>query len=105
MRKRSSVDSHGRHDTTPTDQCVAYNTDWLVSGQIDVGDGLPWCQALRYCESLTLAGYDDWRLPNIRELQSIVDHGRFSPALDPVFRTWVSVHWSSTSNPLTPRFA
>ena len=45
-----------------------------------------------YAENLTLGGYDDWRLPNAKELQSIVDYSR-SPqtsgtaAIDPIFET------------------
>jgi len=31
------------------------------------------------------AGFSDWRLPNVRELQSIVDYGEAAPALDPSF--------------------
>lgn len=31
------------------------------------------------------AGHCDWRLPNVKELQSIVDYGRFRPAIDPIF--------------------
>jgi hypothetical protein len=31
------------------------------------------------------AGYDDWRAPNRRELESLVDAGRSSPAIDPIF--------------------
>jgi hypothetical protein len=32
-----------------------------------------WAQALSYAESLTLAGFDDWHLPNINQLESIMD--------------------------------
>jgi arylsulfatase A-like enzyme len=35
-----------------------------------------WEQALAYAEGLELAGYRDWRLPNAKELQSIVDYTR-----------------------------
>lgn len=31
------------------------------------------------------AGYRDWRIPNVKEIQSIVDYGRVSPALNPIF--------------------
>ena len=58
-----------------------------------------WCGALAYCEDLELAGHDDWRLPNVRELQSIVDYGRSAPAINPVFRAFADGYWSSTSVP------
>jgi len=55
-------------------------------------DGIPrnWEDALAYAENLDLAGYHDWRLPNAKELQSIVDYTRapevtMSAAIDPVF--------------------
>jgi len=45
-----------------------------------------------------LDGHDDWRSPNINELQSIVDTTRYSPAMDPVFvGTNSSEYWSSTT--------
>jgi hypothetical protein len=36
----------------------------------DQGPGYP--DAVRYCEELVLGGYDDWRLPNIDELRTLV---------------------------------
>jgi len=56
-----------------------------------------WESALRYCEGLELAGYTDWRLPNIRELHSIVDYGRLGPAADPKFQTLSDWYRSSST--------
>jgi len=58
----------------------------------DSNEWLNWEEALEYCEKLVLSGYSDWRLPNTKELQSIVDYTRSpqtsnSPAIDPVFYT------------------
>jgi len=41
----------------------------------------------------------DWRLPNVRELQSLVDYGNFNPALPTgaPFTSAQSVYWSSTT--------
>jgi hypothetical protein len=41
-----------------------------------------WQDVLAYCEGLSWAGADDWRLPNVKELFSIVDLRRFDPAID-----------------------
>ncbi|MGH9195448.1 MAG: DUF1566 domain-containing protein [Acidimicrobiia bacterium] len=44
------------------------------------------------------AGKRDWRVPNVKELQSIVDYGRFGPSIDPIFGpTAASFYWSSTT--------
>ena len=57
-----------------------------------------WEDAKAYCQALTLGGYSDWRLPTIRELKTIVDRGRYYPAINPSFQNVVSDHyWSSTT--------
>ena len=61
---------------------------------------MEWAQALQYCESLIWGGYSDWRLPDIIELQSIVDNFRMEPAVDETFFPTLrnSVHWASSTN-------
>lgn len=49
-----------------------------------------WNAAKSYCEYLTLNSKDDWRLPNIKELQSIVDIKKNNPAIKDGFRNIVS---------------
>ena len=39
-------------------------------------------EARKHCEDLVLDGYDDWRLPLMKELISIADYGEFRPAID-----------------------
>jgi hypothetical protein len=39
-----------------------------------------WSEALRYCEGLTTGGLGDWRLPDVNELRSLVDHATHAPA-------------------------
>jgi hypothetical protein len=58
-----------------------------------------WIDALTHCETLESAGYDDWRLPNLRELHSIVDFNRQSPSADQTYFPDIgesAVFWSST---------
>ena len=34
-----------------------------------------------------LGGHKDWRLPNVKEFESLINYGRFAPAVDPAFNT------------------
>lgn len=40
--------------------------------------------AVTYCDALVFAGKDDWRLPSVVELLTLVDRKEVSPAIDPV---------------------
>ena len=55
----------------------------LMWQQMDNGVGLDWEAALAYAENLDLAGHQDWRLPDAKELQSIVDYTHSPNAIDP----------------------
>ena len=68
-----------------------------------------WQQALEYAENLDYAGYDDWRLPNVKELHSIVDYRRApdasspsdrGPAIDPIFDLTSPESWFWTGTTL-----
>ena len=97
-------------DGTVSDTCTGLmwqkdTADVNGDGQSTSQDTIRWCEALAYCENLSFAGHDDWRLPNVLELQSIVDYGRFFPSIDPVFGALSSFYWSSTSNAAFPDVA
>ncbi len=78
------------------------------------GDGtLSWEEALTWCDGLSHAGRTDWRLPDAKELQSIVDYTRApnptgTAAIDPVFQVSPILdeggaenfpfYWSSTTH-------
>jgi hypothetical protein len=86
-------ESYGENDLIENnDSTVSDNATGLMWQKYNSGAGMDWQDALEYAENLSLAGYDDWRLPNTKELQSIVDYSRspqetYSPAIDPIFST------------------
>jgi len=91
-------------DGTVTDR--ATGRMWMKA---DSGRAMNWQDALAWAETLRLAGFDDWRLPDAKELQSIVDYrcapaaadpAKRSPAVDSVFtltdpESWF---WTGTSH-------
>jgi hypothetical protein len=91
------------------DGTVMDSATGLVWQKADSGRTLNWPEALAYAEALELAGTNDWRLPNAKELQSIVDYSRapdaidpdqVGAALDPIFDLTEieSYFWTSTSH-------
>ncbi len=69
---------------------ISDNATDLMWMQADSDTGMTWKDALAYAENFTFAGHSDWRLPDTKELQSIVDYTRSpetsgSAAIDPLF--------------------
>jgi hypothetical protein len=81
-------DFHDNGDGTITDRATG-----LVWSKSDSGKGMNWQEALAWAQRKNaekFLGHDDWRLPSVKELQSIVDYTRSpdtsgSAAIDPIF--------------------
>jgi hypothetical protein len=70
-------------DGTVTDDATG-----LMWMQADSGEGMDWESALAYAQEMNEAsylGYSDWRLPDVKELQSIVDYDYAPDAQDPAY--------------------
>ena len=87
--------------TDTGDGTIKDHVTGLIWQQIPFSDTLTWEQALGYAENLVLAGQSDWRLPNIKELQSLNDENLFNPSVNPAFFSTIGVkkYWSSTTLP------
>ena len=81
-------DFHDNNDGTITDRATS-----LMWSKADSGTAMNWEQALAWVAKMNAAkhlGHDDWRMPSVKELQSIVDYAKSpdttnSAAIDPVF--------------------
>jgi len=98
------------------DDTVTDSATGLTWSQADSGAGMTWEEALVWVQQKNAEnylGHDDWRLPDAKELQSIVDYARSpsttgSAAIDPVFDTTLIVdegggtnypfYWTSTTH-------
>ncbi len=112
-------------------RCVADNSDYGQNDFVDNSDGTisdhatnlmwqqqdtsakNWDEAVEHCEFNSTANYGDWRLPNAKELHSLVDYSKSpetdnSAAIDDIFQStpfqneegdtdW-GYYWSSTTH-------
>ena len=81
---------------------IVDNLTGLMWSQNSYGSG-SWEAALSSAQSVTLGGYDDWRLPSVNEIEILVAYNTSSPAL-PSGHPFQSIHagssdfyWSSTT--------
>jgi len=89
----------------------------------DVNAGYPWADAFAVhidaLNTASFAGHSDWRLPNVRELQSIVNYENFNPSVSSEFNnnctsgaptvltgscTTASQYWASSTSARAPAF-
>ncbi len=109
--------SYGQNDFTDNvDGIITDSATGLMWTKDDSAIGLNWEEALAWVVQMNASGYlgySDWRLPNAKELQSIVDYTRSpdttsSAAIDPLFNADSIIneagqidfpaYWSSTTH-------
>jgi Protein of unknown function (DUF1566) len=119
---RGDTDYGTNSFTNNGDGTISDESTGLMWMQVDSGDfgagpygdgSLNWEEALGWAEDLDFAGHNDWRLPDAKELQSIVDYTRSpdttgSAAIDPIFSATAIIneggkvdypfYWSGTTH-------
>jgi len=103
----ASLHDNGDGTVTDTETGLMWQKFEVDENNDGSADTMTWAAALSYCENSGLAGYDDWRLPDRNELQSLVDYSRFNPCLDKTYFPGVlsSFYWSSTTNAYSTDYA
>lgn len=86
---------------TDMDSVVMDNLTGLEWTRFSSRDSLTWENALLFAENLVMQGKSDWRLPNIKELESLNDETRSQPSVNPgIFQDiGTKKYWSGTSLP------
>ncbi len=91
-------------DETVTDNLTGLM--WAKNANID--GTRTWNDAVDYCNTLDYAGYNDWRLPNVRELYSLIDISEHTPGLpegNPYTGIQNGYYWSSSTYAFSPDYA
>jgi len=82
---------YGKNDFVDNlDKTLTDKSTNLIWTKIDSKKAMNWEEALKYSKNLSTGGYNDWRLPNAKELQYIVDYKKspdtsFGPAINDKF--------------------
>jgi hypothetical protein len=77
---------------------------WTKDAQ-QIRGTMGWADALAACNNLHFAGHSDWRLPNVRELLSLIDYEQHDPALPeghPFAHVQFLFYWSGTTYDAAP---
>jgi parallel beta-helix repeat protein len=82
-----------------TDETVTDTFTGLMWQKESTETRMTWQNAIEYCENMSLSDYNDWRLPTMHELRSIVNYLKYNPAMDQDFFSGIlsARYWSSTS--------
>lgn len=87
-----------KNTTEKTVLDLATNLEWQDSPENTDYDLLfSWQEAIDYCENLSYAGKDDWRLPSVYELKTLIDTSKEPPAMIDGFANVASTVYMSAN--------
>ncbi|MGD1822747.1 MAG: DUF1566 domain-containing protein [Pleomorphochaeta sp.] len=109
VRCVSNVSSLNNNFIDNKDGTISDKATGLMWSKEDSKTALTWEEALAYANDSNLSGFDDWRLPNLNELISLLDYSNNSNALDYSYFNLSSynkktnsmnsqLYWTSTTN-------
>lgn len=89
----------GERFTDNGDGTIKDGLTGLVWQKVKPSVPMTWEVALQYADTVNLAGKSDWRLPNVKELQSLNDPTRMRPSFNTGFFSGITGgnFWSSTT--------
>ena len=101
VRNNTTPTTIANHFTDNGNGTITDNVTQLIWQKVPNTTAQTWENTLVYAENLSLASATDWRLPNIKELQSLNDESVTNPSVSTTFFPTIGVHnyWSSTSLP------
>jgi hypothetical protein len=95
-QQTSAINDHFKDNGDGT---ITDNYSGLMWQKVKATDLMTWEEALSYASGLSLSGKADWRLPNVKEIQSLNDPKLSKPSFDKNY--FVNVlsgnFWSSTT--------
>jgi hypothetical protein len=119
-----SYTDNGDGTLTDDNTCLVWEKQTIDGSIHDMDNTYTWADAFDVhvagLNAANFAGHDDWRLPNVKELLSIIDYENFGPAVAPAFQnasctssnsvltascTRGEIYWSSTTTANNPNFA
>jgi hypothetical protein len=96
----ASADANAPAGTYTTTGGTVYDTKTKLTWQQAVAPGTyTWAGAKTYCAGLNLGG-TGWRLPTMKELQTIVDDSQTHPSIDTTAFPSTPADWFWSSSPL-----
>ncbi len=101
VRDMNTPATVSNHFTDNNDGTITDNFTNLIWKKVPNADTLTWENAFLYADTLSFAGISEWRIPNIKELQSINNEKLSNPSIDTTFFKVVNnkKYWSSTTLP------